>query len=202
MRRGYADQCWFCRLSVRMFNLLLSDCGCPRMLSFLPDRVAGLLKIRISEHPYSYCDQLGALLGFPENRSPAFWTKVECHSSTAICSTRVSFGDALSEPDLLSRIECLNTESASRAALAFEAVAHGDADGVASNCYLELSATACGFAIRHVDYLSTETRASVREHSFLYRKTPGESSPQIVAEIGLRLPISHILVPTRVSRFS
>ena len=28
---------------------------------------------------------------------------------------------------------------------------------VASNYYLELSATACGFAIRHVDYLSTET---------------------------------------------
>src|SRR5271166_7122487 len=145
-----------------MFNLLLSDCGCPRMLSFLPDRVTGLRKIRISEHPYSYCDQLGALLGFPENRSPTFWTKVECHSSTAICSTRISFGDALSEPDLLSRIECLNTESASRPALAFEAVAHGDADGVASNCYLELSATARGFAIRHVDYLSTETRNSIR----------------------------------------
>jgi hypothetical protein len=140
-----------------MFNLLLSDCGCPRMLSFLPDRVTGLLKIRISEHPYSYCDQLGALLGFPENRSPAFLTKVECHSSTAICSTHVSFGDALTEPDLLSRIECLNTESAARTALAFEAVAHGDADGVASNRYLELSATACGFAIRHVYYLSTET---------------------------------------------
>ena len=33
---------------------------------------------------------------------------------------------------------------------------------VASNCYLELSATACGFAIRHVDYLSTETRNSIR----------------------------------------
>jgi hypothetical protein len=38
------------------------------------------------------------------------------------------------------------------------AVAHGNADGVASNCYLELSATACGFAIPHVVYLSTETR--------------------------------------------
>ena len=128
------------------------------MLSFLPDRVTGLLKIRISEHPYSYCDQLGALLGFPENRSPAFWTKVECDSSAAISSTQVSFGDALSEPDLLSRIECLNTESAARTALAFEAVAHGDADGVASNCYLELSATACGLAIWHVDYLSAETQ--------------------------------------------
>ena len=146
--------------SVPMFNLLLSDCRCPRMLSFLPDRVKGLLKIRISERPYSDCDQLGALLGFPEDRSPAFGTEVECHSSTALCSTRVSFGDALSEPDLLSRIPCLNTESASRTPLAFEAVAHGDADGVASNCYLELSATACGFAIRHVDYLSTETRNS------------------------------------------
>ena len=129
------------------------------MLSFLPDRATGLLKIRIGEHPYSYCDELGALLGFPENSSPTFWTKVECHSSTAICSTRISFGDARCGPDLLSRIECLNTESASRPALAFEAVAHGHADGVASNCYLELSATACGFAIRHVDYLSTETRS-------------------------------------------
>jgi hypothetical protein len=127
------------------------------MLSFLPDRVTGHLKIRISEHSYSYRDQLGALLRFPEHRSPAFWTKVECHSSTTICSTHVSFDDAVSEPDLLSRIECLNTESASRTALAFEAVAHGDADGVASNCYLELSATACGLAIWHVDYLSTET---------------------------------------------
>jgi hypothetical protein len=77
---------------------------------------------------------------------------------TAICSTRVSFGDALNEPDLLSRIECLNTEGAARTALAFEAVAHGDADGIASNCYLELSATACGFAVRHVDYLSDARR--------------------------------------------
>ncbi len=143
------------------------------MLSFLPDGVTGLFKIRISEHPDSNCDQLRALLGFPENRSPAFWTKVERHGSTAICSTRVPFGDARSEPDLLPQIESLNTESASCPALAFEAVAHGDADGVASNCYLELSATACGLAIRHVNYLSTvnlsaginamaKTRRSVR----------------------------------------
>ena len=34
--------------------------------------------------------------------------------------------------------------------------------GVASNRYLELSATACGFAIRHVDYLSTRTMGFVR----------------------------------------
>jgi hypothetical protein len=119
------------RCLVRMFNLLLSDCGCPTMLSFLPDRFAGLLKIRISEHPHSYCGQLRA---FPENRSPTFWTKVECHSPTAICSTRITFGDALSEPDLLSRIPSLNTESASSPALAFEAMAHGDERGFASNC--------------------------------------------------------------------
>ena len=99
------------------------------MLSFLPDRDTGFLKIGIGEHPYSYRDQLGALLGFPENRSPALRTEVECHSPTTVRSTHISFGDALSEPDLRSRIECLNTESASRAALAFEAVAHGDTDG-------------------------------------------------------------------------
>ena len=93
------------------------------------------------------------------------------YSPTTVRSTRISFGDTLSEPDLRSRIERLNTKSASRPALAFEAVAHGDADGVASNRYLELSATACGFAIRHVDYLSTiRTTAFVRARSFLYRK--------------------------------
>jgi hypothetical protein len=124
----------FCCPSVRMCNLLLSDCGCPRMLSFLPDRVTGLLKFRIGKHPNSYCDQLGALLDFPENCSPTLWTKVECHIPAAISSTRVSVGDALSEPHLLTRIKCLNTESASRPALAFEAMAHGNADGVASNC--------------------------------------------------------------------
>jgi hypothetical protein len=130
-----------------MFHLLLTDCGCPGMLSFLPYRVAGFLKIGIGEHANSYRDQLGALLGFPENRSSTLRTEVECHSSTAVRSARISFGDALSEPDLRSRIECLDTESASRPTLAFEAVAHGDADGVASNRYLELSTTACGFAI-------------------------------------------------------
>jgi hypothetical protein len=36
-------------------------------------------------------------------------------------------------------------------------VAHGDVNGIASNCYLEPSATACGFAIWHVNYPSTET---------------------------------------------
>jgi hypothetical protein len=133
------------------------------MLPSLPDRVAGFLKVGIGEHPDSYRYQLGALLGFPENRSPTLRTEVECHSSTAVRSTRILFDDALSEPDLRSRIERLNTESASRPALAFEAVAHGDADGVTSNRYLELSTTACGFAIRHVDYLSTRrTIAFVR----------------------------------------
>ena len=158
-----------------MFHLLLADCGCPRVLSFLPDRVAGFLKIGVGEHPNSYGDQLGALLGFPENRSSTLRTEVECHSSTAVRSTRILFDDALSEPDLRSGIERLNTESASRPALAFEAVAHGDAGWVASNRYLELSATACGFAIRHVDYLSTgRTIAFVRARSFLNLKTPEE----------------------------
>jgi hypothetical protein len=119
------------------------------------------------------------LLGFPENRSPTIRTEVECHSSTAVCSTRISFDDAFSEPDLRSRLECLNTESASRPALAFEAVAHGDADGVASNRYLDLSATACGFAIRHVDYLSTRRTIAfvraMRARSFLYLKAPEET---------------------------
>ena len=162
-----------------MFHLLLGDCGCPRVLSILPDRVAGFLKIGIGEHANSYRDQLGALLGFPENRSPTIRTEVECHSSTAVCSTRISFDDAVSESDLRSRIECLNTESASRPALAFEAVAHGDADGVASNRYLELSTTACGFAIRHVDYLLTRTIAFVRARSFSYLKTTPLSDQQV-----------------------
>src|SRR5262249_28173718 len=119
-------------------------------------------KIGIGEHSYSYRYQLGALLGFPENRSPAFRTEVECHSPTTVRSTRISFSDALVELDLRSRIERLNTKSASPPTLAFEAVAHRDADWVASKRYMELSATACSFAIRHVDYLSTRTMGFVR----------------------------------------
>lgn len=148
--------------SVRMFNLLPSDGGCPRMLSFFPDRVAGPLEFRIGECPNSDCDQFGALLEFPENGSPAFWTKIEGHHPPAISPTRITFSAALSEPDLLSRIKCLNTESASRPALAFEAMAHGHADRAASNYESELSATASRFAIRHVNSLSTETNKPIR----------------------------------------
>jgi hypothetical protein len=87
---------------------------------------------------------------------------------------------------LLSRIECLNTESASCTALAFEAVAHGDADRVASNCHLELSATACSFAIRHVNYLSTETLNSRPcESTVFWRlKAPGERTRPRLFELG------------------
>jgi len=68
--------------------------------------------------------------------------------------------------------------------LAFEAVTHGDADRVASNCYLELSATACGFAIRHVDYLSTDTRNTIRARAqFLVPQDARRKLPPIVAEI-------------------
>ena len=53
---------------------------------------------------------------------------------------------------------------------------------VASNYYLELSATACGFAIRHVDYLSTDTRNTIRARAqFLVPKDAPRELPQIVA---------------------
>ena len=59
---------------------------------------------------------------------------------------------------------------------------------VASNYYLELSATACGFAIRHVDYLSTDTRNTIRARAqFLVPKDAPRELPQIVAEINLTL---------------
>jgi hypothetical protein len=137
-----------------MFHVVFGDCGRPRMPASLPAGETGLLEAWISEIPDSYSDQIGASLGLPEDRSPAFRAKAGCHGRTAVSSTRIAFGSSPSGLDLLARIECLNAESASRPALAFEAMAHRDADRFASNLKLELSATACGFAIRHVDHLS------------------------------------------------
>jgi hypothetical protein len=42
--------------SVRMFNLLVADCDCPRILSSFPDREARPLKISVGEHPNGHCD--------------------------------------------------------------------------------------------------------------------------------------------------
>ena len=44
IRCGYAHQWWRRRLSVGMFNWLLSDCGCPRMLYFLQTELRGFSK--------------------------------------------------------------------------------------------------------------------------------------------------------------
>jgi hypothetical protein len=51
--------------------------------------------------------------------------------------------------DLLASEPCLNAEQASRSALAFEAMAHRDADRFAVAAEPELSAGASGFTIRH-----------------------------------------------------
>jgi hypothetical protein len=116
-----------------MLNFLLGEHGRPSVLSSFPNRITGRRKIRVSERPHSYSGQLRLLRGDPEDRSPAFWTEIECHSSTAVAFTRISLDDALSGLDLLFQVPCLDTESASRPSLTFEAVAHGDASRIASD---------------------------------------------------------------------
>jgi hypothetical protein len=54
----------------------------------------------------------------------------------------------------ISRVPCLNSEFASRATLAFKAVAHGDTNGVALACEPKLSATVIGLSRKHYEILS------------------------------------------------
>jgi hypothetical protein len=132
-----------------MFNLLIADCDCPRMLSSFPDREARPLKITVGEHPNGYCNQVETLLRLPENGASTLWAEMNCHDSTAVPLTRIPFVSALSEPNPLSREPCLNPECASRPALAFKTVAHGDTHGVALAYEPQLSAAARGLMVRH-----------------------------------------------------
>jgi hypothetical protein len=122
------------------------------MLSSFPDREAGPLKIRGGERSNRYCNQVGTLRRLPENGAPAFWAEMECHDSTAVRLTRIPFVSALNEPNLLSREPCLNSECASRPALAFKAMAHGDTNGVALAYQPKLSTAARGFVVCHSSY--------------------------------------------------
>jgi hypothetical protein len=116
--------------------------------------VTRLLEGRISKRSYSHSNQVWALLGLPENGSSAFWTETESYASTGVRRTGELFCDTLSRPDLLPWIPGLNTKGASGSALAFQAVAHRDPNGITLACEAELSATATSFAICHGRCLS------------------------------------------------
>ena len=114
-----------------------------------PDRETRPLKIRVGEHPNGHCNQVGTLLCLPEDGAPTLWAEMKRHDPTAVPLPRLPFVSAFDEPNLLSREPCLNSERASCPALAFEAMAHGDANRVALAHEPKLSATARGFVVRH-----------------------------------------------------
>jgi len=132
-----------------MFNLLVADCDCPSMSPSFPDREAGPRKIRGAEHANGDCNQVGTLLSLPENRAPTFRAEMKCHDPTAVPLARIPFVSACNEPDLLLREPCLNSKCASRPALAFKAMAHGDTNGVTLAYEPKLSAAARGFVVCH-----------------------------------------------------
>jgi hypothetical protein len=119
------------------------------MLSSFPDREARPLKIRVGEHPDGYGNQVGTLLSLPENGAATLRAEMKCHDPTAVPLTRIPLVGTFNEPNLLSRKPCLNSECASRPALAFKAMAHGDANGVALAYMAKLSAAARGFVVCH-----------------------------------------------------
>ena len=119
------------------------------MLPSFPDREARPLKITIGEHPNGHCNQVGTLLSLPEDGAPTLWAEMKCYDPTAVRLTRIPFVSPFNEPNLLSRESCLNSECASRAALAFKAMAHGDTNGVALAYEPKLSAAARGFTVCH-----------------------------------------------------
>jgi hypothetical protein len=71
------------------------------------------------------------------------------HDPTAVRLSRIPFVSAFNEPNLLSREPCLNSECASRPTLAFQAMAHGDTNGVTLAYEPTLSAAARGFTVCH-----------------------------------------------------
>ena len=119
------------------------------MLSSFPNREARCLKIRVGKHPNGYCNQVGTLLRLPENGAPALGAEMECHDPAAIRLTRIPFVSACNEPNLIAWEPCLNSECASRPALAFKAMAHGDTNRVALAYEPKLSAAARGFVVCH-----------------------------------------------------
>ena len=132
-----------------MLNLLVADCDCPKMLSSFLDRQTRPLKIRVGERSNRHCNQVATLLSLPENGAPTLWAEMKCHDPTAVRLTRIPFVSPFGEPNLLSREPCLNSECASRPALAFKAMAHGDTNGVALAYEPKLSAAARGFTVCH-----------------------------------------------------
>jgi hypothetical protein len=108
-----------------------------------------LLKARVSKRAHGHGDQVRPLLGAPEDRPAAFRAEPEGYAPSAVGLADVLPGGPQNPPDLLARIPGLNAENASRSALACEAVAHGNANGLPMAGDAELSAGAGRFAIRH-----------------------------------------------------
>ena len=119
------------------------------MSSSFPDRVTRLLKIRVGEHPNRDRNQVGTLLSLPKDGATTLRTEMERYDPTAVPLTRIAFVGAGNEPNLISPEPCLNSERASCPALAFEAMAHGDANRVALAHEPKLSAATRGLVVCH-----------------------------------------------------
>lgn len=83
-----------------MFDFLLAHRDCPWVLPFLPNRISGPVEGGIRKHSNSYSNQIGAVLGLPEDSPPAVWTEAKSHEPATVCLTDILLRDTASWADL------------------------------------------------------------------------------------------------------
>jgi hypothetical protein len=135
--------------SPRPFDFQLADRAGPGMLPALPNRNIRLWKARVGKCAHRDRYQARRLLRPPKHGPAALGTKAEGHAPSAFGLTN----ELLLEPsrwiDALGREPCLDAKYASRPTLAFEAMAHRNANRFALAGKPELPTGAAGFTIRH-----------------------------------------------------
>jgi hypothetical protein len=116
---------------LRTLDFKLANRAGPGMLATLPDRDLRAGERWVSKRADCDSGDFGPLLGLPKDGPAALRAKVEGDQPAAVSTASKLFGDAARQGDALCRKPRLNGENASSSALAFEAVAHRNADEIA-----------------------------------------------------------------------
>src|SRR5262249_31566812 len=120
----------------------------PGVARLLPHRDARRRKARVGEIADGDGNVSGKTFPLPVDGGAAGGTEMEGQGVAAFCSARPR-GRLAGEGNLVSAEPRLVADDGTRAALAFEAMAHGDACRLAFDREVKLSAAACGTSGGH-----------------------------------------------------
>ena len=118
------------------------------MAGLFPDGDRGRRKIRLGKGADGDGDVAGKALALPVDRGAAGRAEVEGERIATLSRARPRSG-LTGEGDLLTAEARLVADHSARAALALQAVTHGDTHGLALDDEIELSAAAGGLADAH-----------------------------------------------------